>query len=180
MSLVMAFVNYQRVKRLIYYYYGDKMCSNSMQHSNKSMQDDSKSIMMIVTILHKLFQLRYLEISRNKIEHILIESWKDANVRKSNCNSSRWYGVLFLIPTIELILILLFFLLVLISYNIHPIGCFFTDAHYDESTNMVMLELMQRVHTYQQVAVVTSIVVFFILIFIKSFHIYHILASDLH
>ena len=177
MSLVMAFVNYQGVKRLIYYYYGDKMCSNSMQDSNISMQDDSKSIMMIVTILHKLFQLRYLGYPKNKIEHILIESWEDAKVRKSNC---RWYRVLFLIPTIELVLILLFFLLVLTSYNIHPIGCFFTDVHYNESTNMVMLELMQGVHTYQQVAVVASIVVFFILIFIKLLHIYHILASDLH
>ena len=188
MSLVMAVVNYQRVKRLIHHYYGDKMCSNSMQHSNQSMQDDSnqsmqddsKSIIMIVTILHKLFQLRYLGIPQNKIEHILIESWKDSNIRKSNCNSIRWYSFLFLIPTIELILILLLFLLVLTSYNIHPIGCFFTDVYYDESTNMVMLELMQGVHTYQKVAVVTSIAVFFILIFIKLFHIYHILASDLH
>ena len=184
MNLVMAFVNYQRVKRLIYYYYGDKMCSNSMQHSNKSMQDDSKYIIMIVTILHKLFQLMYLGIPQNKIKHILIEYWKDSNIGKSNCNSIQWYGdsngVLFLIPTIELILILLLFLLVLTSYNIHPIGCFFTDVYYDESTNMVMLELMQGVHTYQQVAVVTSIAAFFILIFIKSFHIYHILASHPH
>ena len=180
MSLVMAFVNYQRVKRLIYHYYGDKMCSNSMQHSNQSMQDDSKSIRMIVMILHKLFQLRYLGIPQNKIEHILIKSWNDAKVRESKCNSFQWYVVLFLIPTIELILILLLFLLVLTSYNIHPIGCFFTDVYYDESTNMVMLELMQGVHTYQQVAVVTSIAAFCILIFIKSFHIYHILASHPH
>ena len=179
MSLVMAFVNYQRVKRLINYYYGGKMCSNSMQHNIESMQNDSsKSIMMIVMILHKLFQLRYLEIPQNKIEHILTDSWMEVNVRKSN--SYRWKGVLFLIPAIELILILLLFLLVLTSYNVHPIGCFFIDVHYDEVTNMVTLELMQGVHIYQQVAVVTAIVVFFSLIFIKSFHIYHTLASDLH
>ena len=51
----------------------------------------------------------------------------------------------------------------------------------NQPTCMVVLELMQGVHTYQQVAVVTSIVVFFILILIKSLHIYHIFASaDLH
>ena len=179
MSLVMAFVNYQRVKILINYYYGDKMCSNSMQHNIESMQkDSSKSIMMIVMILHKLFQLRYLEIPQNETEYILTNSWREVNVSKSN--SYRWKGVLFLIPTIELILILLLFLLVLTSYNVHPIGCFFIDVHYDEVTNMVTLELMQGVHIYQQVAVVTAIVVFFSLIFIKSFHIYHVLASNQH
>ena len=177
MTLVMAFVNYQRVKKLIYYYYGDKMHSNSKQ-PECSITDDSKSFMMIVMILHKLFQLRDLEIPQVEIEHILIESWKDTNIKRSSL--WRWYGVLFLIPTIELILILFLFLLVLTSYNVHPIGCFFTDVHYDESTNMVVLEFMQGVHTYQQVAVVTSIVVFFSLILIKSLHIYHVLASDLH
>ena len=98
----MAFVNYhdQRVKKLIHHYYGDKM-------QLECNTDGSKSIMMIIMILYKLFQLKYLKFPQVKIERILIESqyWKDINIRRSS--SWRWYNVLFLIPTIELILILL-------------------------------------------------------------------------
>jgi len=45
---------------------------------------------------------------------------------------------------------------------------------------MITLELTQGVYIYQQAAVVTAIIVFFSLIFIKTFHICHILASEPH
>jgi len=46
---------------------------------------------------------------------------------------------------------------------------------------MVTLELTQGVYIYQQAAVVTAIIiVFFSLIFIKTFHIRHILALEPH
>lgn len=118
----------------------------------------SMAIMIIVTILHKLFQLRHLEIAQKEIENVLTKCWKDDKVRAKN--SHQWYIFMFLIPAIELILILLLFLLVLTSYNVYPIGCFFTDIHYDKSTNMVTLA--QGVYIYQQVAVITAIVVFVI------------------
>lgn len=157
MALMMAFVNYQRVKKLIYHYYGDKMCSNSKQlkcsiaddkQLECSITDDSKSIITIVMILHQLFQLRYLEIPKVEIKRILYHYWKDAYANIRSRSLCRWYSVLFLIPAIELILILLLILLVLTSYNVHPIGCFFTDVHYDESTNRVRCTGVNARSTY--------------------------------
>ena len=161
MSLLMTLVNYHRVKRLIKDKY-KMLVYNSVK---------SNPIATLTTILHMLFQLRHLEIPKYKIDFIL---WNDANTNKSH----QWCSYLFLIPSIELILILLLFLLVLTSYNVYPIGCFFTDVDFDENSNVVMLDLTEGVYTYQKIAVVTAIIIFFTLTFIKAFHVYHILTSD--
>ena len=157
-SLVMAFFNYQKVKELINHYYGAGMQANSIQHGS--------SIFRIAMTLHSLFQQTK---PQNEIESILPQIWTNANVNTRN--SHRWCSILFLIPAVEFILILILFLLVLTSYNVYPIGCFFNDAYYNELTSTVMLDLAEGVYIYQQVAVVTSIIISLTLIFVKVFHI---------
>ena len=168
-KLIMAFVNYQKVKKLINYYYGRR--HNSANNNN--------SVASITTFLHKLFQLRNLNLKKteSEIKLTLAECWNDANASSRN-KSQRWCNMLFLIPAIELIFILLLCILVLTSYNVYPIGCFFHDVNYDDETSTVMLEFKEGVYTYQQVAVVMAIVVFISLFIIKAFHICHIQASD--
>ena len=161
-SLVMAFFNYQKLKELINHYYGARMQANSIQHGN--------SIFRIAITLHSLFQQQaHSEISQNEIENSLHRYWNNANV--STRNSHRWCSILFLIPAVEFFLILILFLLVLTSYNVYPIGCFYNYVYYDELTSTVMLDLAEGVYIYQQVAVVTSIIISLTLIFVKIFHI---------
>ena len=172
-KLIMVFVNYKRVQKLIDVYYGTKMHSNSQNGSNFT------SIMIIIIVLHEFFQLRQLENqSLNQIKRILMKNWQHPNVSASSLR--RWKIVLFLIPVTEFILILILFLLVLTSYNVHPIGCFFVEVNYDVSTNMVMLEFTEGVRQYQQVAVIAGIIVFIMLAIIKCYLIHHILKYRTH
>ena len=170
MSLLITFVNHQRVKKLLKFYYSEMQ--NNIGN-NSAYNNHYDAIATISKLLNTLFQLRHLGIPKHKTELIL---WKNAQASTKNSHRYRW--CLFLIPSIELILILLLFLLVLTSYNVYPIGCFFTDVYYDEITNVVMLDLTEGVYIYQQVAVVTAIIIFFSLIFIKAFHVHQILTSD--
>ena len=160
-SLVMVFFNHRKVKGLIGHYYGAKMQAKDIQHGN--------SIFRIAMTLQSLFQQTKPDISQDKIENILPGYWNNANVNTRNL--CRWCSILFLIPAVEFILILILFLLVLTSYNVYPIGCFFHDVYYDELTSTVMLDLTEGVYTYQQVAVVTSIIISLTLIVVKVFHI---------
>ena len=156
-SLAMAFFNYQKLNKLIGHYYGD------------GMQD---SIFRIAMILHNLFQPKQSRTPKlqNEIENKLLECWN--NVQEvSTGDSRRWYHILFLIPAFEFILILILFLLVLTSYNVYPIGCFFSDVHYDEETSTVILDVAEGVYIYQQVAIVTSVIISLTLILFKFVHI---------
>ena len=157
-SLVMTFCNYQKFNKLISHYYIARIKPEFRQHVN---------FFGIAMTLHNLFQQMKPKISQGDIKSILRQYWDNPSTR----NSRRWYGILFLIPAVEFILILILFLLVLTSYNVYPIGCFFNDVHYDESTSTVMLDLAEGVYIYQQIAVVVSIAIFFILIFVKVLHI---------
>ena len=164
-KLLMALVNYQKVKKLINFYYQHAKIHNS--------ESDNVSVAEITIVLHKLFQKQDLKITENESA----ECWKSAS--ESNRNKShRWCNMLFLIPAIELICILLLCILVLISYNVYPIGCFFHNVNYDEETSTVMLEFKEGVYTYQQVAVVMAIFVFFGLFAIKACHFCCIQAPD--
>ena len=161
-SLVMAFFNYQKVKELINHYYDTQIQENSTQNG--------VSIFRIAMTLHNLFQQQtQSEVPQNEIENALPHHWSNAKLNAKNL--CRWCSILFLIPAVEFILILILFLLVLTSYNVYPIGCFFNDVHYEESTSTVMLDLAQGVYIYQQVAVVTSITISLTLIFFKILHI---------
>ena len=68
--------------------------------------------------------------------------------------------------------------LILLQCILYSIGYFFNDANYDDETNMIVLEFKEGIYTYQQVAVMMTIVVYISLIIIKAFHIYYILAPD--
>ena len=176
-SLAMAFFNYQKFNELINHYYGVKMQEHIVQHDNLQENFDQHSIFIfgIVMVLHNLFQAKLLQTPnsqnpQDEIKKKLIECWnnvKNVSIR----NSRQWCSLLFLIPAVEFILILILFLLVLTSYNVYPIGCFFNDVHYDESTSTVMLDLTEGVYFYQQVAVVTSITISLTLICLKVIHI---------
>ena len=156
-SLVMTFFNFQKFNELIYHYCGARIKPEFRQHAN---------VFNMAMILHYMFQQTKPEMLQNKMVH---RYWNNANVNTRN--SHRWCSILFLIPAVEFMLILILFLLILTSYNVYPIGCFFTDVQYDESTSTVMLDFTEGVYTYQQAAVVTSIIISLTLIFIRVFHI---------
>ena len=101
--------------------------------NNSVYNNHYDSVATISKLLNMLFQLRHLGIPKHEIKLIL---WKNAHANTKNLHRYQW--CLFPIPSIELILILLLFLLVLTSYNVYPIGCFFTDVRYDEIINTVM------------------------------------------
>lgn len=72
----------------------------------------------------------------------------------------RWITTLYVIPMIENCIILALLILILTSFDIHPLGCFFSiDIHYEELTKAVTLRFSKAVHNYQKVAVVSAVII---------------------
>ena len=103
------------------------ICNSSMEFSS-----NSRLIMKIITVLYKFFQLRHLQLEtqpQNEENTDVNDIWKHPYISPGTLN--HWKLVLFWIPITEFILILTLFLLVMISYNIHPIGCLSVEVNYN-------------------------------------------------
>ena len=80
----------------------------------------------------------------------------------------RWITTLYVIPMIENCIILALLILILTSFDVHPLGCFFDiDIHYEELTKTVTLRFSNVVHNYQKVAVVVALIICVFWIFLK-------------
>jgi len=130
-------------------------------------------LVLVANSLRKIYQLKkklsYVHY-RDKIEtqeavitQIECEwqnEWKLITTGVENRMLVRWITTLYVIPMIENCIILALLILILTSFDIHPLGCFFNiDIHYEELTKAVTLRFSKAVHNYQKVAVVSAVII---------------------
>ena len=131
-------------------------------------------LVLVANSLKKIYQLKKrlsdvhvrdkMEKQEDTIAQIAHEwqsEWKLITVQGiDNHMLIRWITTLYVIPMIENCIILALLILILTSFDVHPLGCFFNiDIHYEEGTKSVTLRFSTIVHNYQKVAVVSAVII---------------------
>ena len=137
---------------------------------------DNMNVSYLVVIgnsLKKLYQLKKKLFENKELEEVkekalidrIQKEWQSSweyNISGSNRTHTlvKWVLSLYVIPMFENFSVLLLLLLVLTSYDIHPMGCLlYIDVKYDDVENTVSLVLSEVARNYQKVAVVLAVVV---------------------
>ena len=130
------------------------------------------NIHTLATNFQEIFNLRKLNnLSARRISQMITGSLNDNN-RSEMGQSYRWYVVFFMLPLLEHALIFLLVAVILTSYNLNPLGCFFHTANYDFMTETVLLKASKAVYIYQEVAVSFAFVICVVWIACKAFQIH--------
>ena len=123
----------------------------------------ANSLKTLYRLKKKLFENK--EQEQEALITYIQKEWQ--NMWKHNVSGSdgrrmlvRWISTLYVIPIFENLSILLLLILILTSYDIHPIGCLFhIGVVYDDVENTVSLLSSEGVYRYQKVAVVLAVVI---------------------
>ena len=133
----MVLLRYEKVKALLG---NHNILPPLITTPQQILQHEKSNAKKINQIMTDAFNQNTKKIKRNMTGAL------HQNTNSETRQSYRWPAIFFILPLLEHALIFLLVALILTSYNLNPLGCFFHTLHYNEMTETVLLKASRTVY----------------------------------